>query len=113
MEIKLSKKEVEESVVELEEMVMFLWNEVWKLKGVKVKGLSRKEMLLSILKGGKLWSVKELSVEMGSRVGKDISSRNVSSLLSYLRDDIDKGTLKGKIERIGRGVGKIKFSEEV
>ena len=112
MEIKLTKKEMEESVVELEGMVCMLWGMLYDSKKVKVKGLSRKEVLLSILMNGGLWSVKELSGKMSEVVGKEISSRNVSSLLSYLRDDIEKGKIEGELVRIGRGVGKLKFVKE-
>jgi len=44
------------------------------------KGGGRKEEVLSKLKEG-IWSVKELGNEFG------ISSRNVSSIICYLRDD--------------------------
>lgn len=54
------------------------------LKGVDskvgIKGGGKKDELLGILKSG-LFSVKEISGMMG------ISSRNVSSVLCYLRDD--------------------------
>ncbi len=120
-EIKLTKKEMEESVTELECLVVELWALVYDSNKVEVKGLSRKEVLMGILIGGKLWSVKELSLEMGERVGKDISSRNVSSLLSYIRDEVEKNEVAkekgkevnkmydGELKRIGRGVGKLKW----
>ena len=44
------------------------------------KGGGRKEEVLGLLKLG-VWSVKELSVKVG------VSSRNISSVICYLRDD--------------------------
>ena len=61
-----------------------------------VKGGGRKEEVLNMLKEG-VYSIKELGVEIG------ISSRNVSSIVSYLRDDgiefreINKGGNKGLV----------------
>ena len=117
----LNKKELEMSVVELECLVVELWAKVYDSNKIKVKGMSRKEMLMSILVGGKLWSVKDLSKEMGKACGKSISSRNVSSLLSYIRDEVEKNEIRrekgkevnklydGQLNRIGRGVGKLRW----
>ncbi len=110
--MKLTKVEMEESVKELEMVICLLWEENYKLKNIKVKKAGRKEMLFSILQKGELWSVKELSEKMGSIVGSEISSRNVSSLLTYLRNDIENGIIKGSLVRVGRGVGKLKFIKE-
>ncbi len=111
-EIKLSVKELNVIVEELENLVCELWEKNYDLCKVEVKGMSRKDMLFSVLKSGGLWSVKELSIKMGEKVGKEISSRNVSSLLSYIRDDLEKGERKGSLVRVGRGVGKLKYIEE-
>ena len=110
-EIKMSAAEMKEAMSEMEGLLCYLWLQNYEAKGIKVKGLSRKEMMLSILMKGGLWSVKDLAAEMGKRAGKDISSRNVSSLLSYLRDDIESGKIEGELSRVGRGVGKLKFSK--
>ena len=67
-------------------------------KGVSGRGKKsgRKEEIFGMLKEG-VWSIKELGVELG------ISNRNVSSILSYLRDDgiefreIKKGDSKGLV----------------
>ncbi len=110
--VKLSAKELEESVKELESIVCMLWEENFKLRNIKVKKAGRKEVLFNVLKKGDLWSVKELSVKMSKIVGVEISSRNISSLLTYIRNDIENGIIKGSLVRVGRGVGKLKFIKE-
>ncbi len=97
VDIKLTLKEAVEVVEEMECVLLMLEDKISKFKKIK-KG--RKEEVLEILKEGKLVSIKDI----GDRIG--ISSRNVSSQLSYLRDD---GYM---IAKIGRGHGKLKLMVE-
>jgi hypothetical protein len=99
---KMNKVELIELINEYEGLLCWLEEKFGKGKKIK-KG--RKEELYEIFVEDKerLWSVKELSKEMSKRVNKEISSRNISSLLSYLRSD---GVEFG---RFGGGVGKLKM----
>lgn len=96
-EIKMTLKEANECLVELETVLCWLENRF----GKKFK-VGRKEEVMDILREGKLISVSEI----GKRV--NISNRNVSSLLSYIRNDLDKVGLECII-KIGKGVGKLKL----
>ena len=108
----MNKEELKELVVELEKEVIemceiMLWMESKFSRGKSFKK-SRKEILMDILLGGKSWSNKDLSEEMSKVCGVEISRRNVSSLLCYLRDDFDKDD-KYDLVKIGRGNGKNKL----
>ena len=99
--VKMNMKEMEVCLCEMEEVL--IWLEL-KLNVKKFK-VSRKDEVLEILKEGKLMSVSDI----GKRVG--ISNRNVSSILSYLRNDFEKEGDKFSIVKIGRGVGRLKLIE--
>lgn len=98
-EIKLSNEEMVVVINEMEEVLCWLEG---KLNKKKFK-VSRKEEVMDILKEGNLISVSDI----GKRVG--ISNRNVSSILCYLRDDLEKEGNKKSIVKIGRGVGRLKL----
>jgi len=97
--IVMNKEEMEKVICEMEEVL--IWLEL-KLNVKKFK-VNRKDEVLEILKEGKLMSVGDI----GKRVG--ISNRNVSSILSYLRNDFEKDGDKFSIVKIGRGVGRLKL----
>ena len=97
---KLSKEELIKLVGEKENKVKEVEEKL------KSKGVSRKDMLYSILEDGKCYSGEDLSNIMSEKCGCVISRRNVSSLLCYLRDDMDSGKIEGKmLVKVGRGVG--------
>lgn len=91
----MKKDELIELVVEMECLLMWLENKFGKGKKFK-KG--RKEMVLDILKRGVDVSISDIGKEIG------ITNRNVSSLLSYLRDD------EIEIMKIGRGKGLLRLA---
>lgn len=97
--IVMNKEEMELCLCEMEEVL--LWME-GKLGGKNFK-VNRKDEVLNILREWKLVSVSDI----GKRVG--ISNRNVSSILSYLRNDMEKDGDKESIVKIGRGVGRLKL----
>jgi len=121
IDIELSIEEMEVIVKELEDLICYLWKKDYNNNKVEVKGLSRKEMVMSIIKDGRLFSVKDVSRKMSEVCGKEISCRNVSSLLSYIRDEVEKNNMRrekggkidmlydGELVRVGRGVGKLKW----
>lgn len=105
----------EKDLVELETMVCWLWSELYQVKSLKAqvsRPEPRKLTLLAILQDGKPRSIKELAEMMSERTGVVISRKNVSSLLTYLRDDIESGQLKGQLAKLGRGHGKVMFIKE-
>jgi len=89
----LNKEALVELVCEMEEVLLHLEDQL-NTKKFKV---GRKDQVLDILKEGKLISVKELAERVG------ITNKNVSSQLTYLRND---GWIIGKV---GRGVGRLKL----
>lgn len=107
----MKKEELVNVVCEMEEVLLFLENKI--SRGKKYKK-NRKEYLLEILESGGSYSIKELSEKMSEVCGVEISRRNVSSLLSYLREDFDliKEFEGYNLVKVGRGVGKIKLIKE-
>ena len=96
----MDKKELELKIKELEGKL-----EVSEEK-LKSKGVSRKDMVFNLLSDGKCWSGSDLADKMTEQCGCVISRRNISSLLCYLRDDMDAGKIEGKcLVKVGRGVG--------
>ncbi len=95
----MSLKECEICLNELEEVLC--WLEL-KLSVKKFK-IGRKSEVLDILKEGNLVSVGDIAKRIG------ITSRNVSSQLSYIRNDFEKDGNKMIIVKVGRGVGKLKL----
>jgi hypothetical protein len=104
----MKKEELEVIICDMEEVLILLEERISKGKNYK---RGRKEILLDVLKNGKSWSIKDLSEKMGVECGVEISRRNISSLLSYLRDDFenDKDFIKYDLVKIGRGNGKLKL----
>lgn len=91
---KMKKEELIDWALELECMLGALEDKFSKGKVFKT---GRKEQVLNILKRGEAVSISDIATEIG------IKSRNVSSQLSYLRDD---GV---EIVKIGRGKGLLKL----
>lgn len=91
----MKKDDLIELVTEFECLVHWLEDKFSKGKAFKT---GRKEQVLNILKRGEAVSILDIATEIG------ITSRNVSSQLSYLRDD------SIEIIKIGRGKGLLKLA---
>ena len=90
----MKKEELVTWIGELECLLIELESRFAKGKNHKT---GRKEQVLEILKRGKAISISDIAVELG------ITNRNVSSQLTYLRDD------GADIGKIGRGKGLLKL----
>ena len=106
---KINKAELVELVYAYESVLCFLEKARIGRDG-KIKKAGRIDQLMDIFNEDrkKLWSVKDLSSRMSAVSGVRISSRNISSLLSYCRAGKWTG---GKVDfvRVGGGVGKLRI----
>jgi len=96
---KFNEAELASQVEELEQALCYLET---KLNKKKFK-TSRKDEVMTILEEGNLISVSDIAKRI------NISNRNVSSILCYLRDDLEKAGDIKSIVKIGRGVGRLKL----
>lgn len=99
-----AEKATEQMIVEMECMLQEL---ELKLGSTKKFVVTRKEMVRNILKDGEQHSIGEISQRVSYLAGKMITSKNISSQLTYIRDDLAKEGNEYSICRIGRGHGKI------
>lgn len=104
-EDKLTVAEYKVVIAEMEEALCMLENKIGKSKKFK---LTRKEMVMEVIKDGLEYSVKDIAERVSVMAGLTITNKNISSQLSYLRDDLAK---EGAFDlvRIGRGHGKLKL----
>lgn len=104
-EVKLT---VSECRVIIEDMENVLCMMEAKLGGSKKFKLTRKEMVMEVIKDGNEYSVGDIAAGVSVLAGMTITNKNISSQLSYLRDDMAEEGLYD-IVRIGRGHGKLKL----
>jgi len=77
----LTKEELIMNVIQLE-------NEIQKLEAqLNSKKTGRKQLLFEIMSDYEHYELKQLSKLMSEKCGKPINSKNISSLLTYLRTD--------------------------
>lgn len=105
-----TEKATEAMIVELECMLQEL---ELKLGSKKKFVVTRKEMVRDILKDGEQHSIGEISEKVSYLVGKMITSKNISSQLTYIRDDLAKEGDKYSVCRVGRGHGKIMMVKNI
>lgn len=77
----LENQELSLIIIEFQEEIMKLENQI------DSKKTGRKQILYDIMKDHEHFSLNELSRKMTELCGKPINSKNVSSLLTYLRTD--------------------------
>lgn len=77
----LEKSELCLIILELQEKIENLENQI------ESKKTGRKQILFDIMSNHEHFSLNELSKKMTEVCGKPISSKNISSLLTYLRTD--------------------------
>lgn len=105
-EIKMNATELLMILEAMECVLEGLEDRLCKSKKI-VKG--RKDMVLEVLMDGKEKSIGEIAQEVSVMAGVVITSKNISSQLSYLRKDCEMGILDYSIFRVGSGHGKIKL----
>ena len=104
-EVKMNVAECRAVIEELEGVLCELENRLGNKKKFK---LTRKEMVMEAIKDGQEYSIGEIAERVSVMAGISITNKNISSQLTYLRDDLAKSS-EYDIVRVGRGHGKLKL----
>ena len=99
---------LKDCMVVIEEMGDVLCALEEKIGNKKKFKLTRKEMVMEVIKDGGLYSLSEVAERVSVMAGVTITNKNISSQLTYLRDDLGKEGLFD-IVKTGRGHGKLKL----
>lgn len=105
-EAKMTLAECKAVIEELEGALCLLEGNLGSTKKFK---MSRKEMVMEVIKDGREYSVGDIAAGVSLLANAEITNKNISSQLSYLRDDFAKDGGKYDIVRVGRGHGKLKL----